>query len=256
MLVTGKQHAPRLFAALLLTSAAYADEQTSDPDAATPHPIITEVLFHVPPGDSADANRDGERHATGDEFIELFNPTAQPINLAGYTLTNRLATDDPTTSRGVRFTFPEFTLEPGHIVVVFNGFGADIAGSIGTGEAAPTAPNDLFHDAFVFVINPRSQNNALANNADFLLLSAPDGTPLEAVSWGDPDPAPSEDTRTIHEVQRNPRGSVQRTAPDQPFLAHRSIDKQPFSPGRLPNHPGIADAEDKNAPPDSSPPDR
>lgn len=256
MLVTGKQHAPRLFAALLLTSSAYADEQTSDPDAATPHPIITEVLFHVPPGDVGDANLDGERHPTGDEFIELFNPTAQPINLAGYTLTNRLATDDPTTSRGVRFTFPEFTLEPGHIVVVFNGFGADIAGSIGTGEAAPTAPNDLFHDAFVFVINPRSQNNALANNADFLLLSALDGTPLEAVSWGDPDPAPSEDTRTIHEVQRNPRGSVQRTAPDQPFLAHRSIDKQPFSPGRLPNHPGIADAEDKNAPPDSSPPDR
>ena len=255
MLVTGRHHAPGLIAPMLLaTSVALADDPA--PPEPSPQPIITEVLFHVPPGIAGDANRDGERHPTGDEFIELFNPTAQPINLAGYTLTNRLATDDPDTHRGVRFTFPEFTLEPGHIVVVFNGFGADIAGALGTEEAAPSAPNDLFHDAFVFVINPRSQNNALANNADFLLLTAPDGSPLEAVSWGDPDPAPPEDTGVIHEVQRNPRGSVQRPAPDRPFVGHRSIDRQPFSPGRLPNHPAAVEAETELAAPDSSPPDR
>ncbi|TVQ75258.1 MAG: hypothetical protein EA380_11375, partial [Phycisphaeraceae bacterium] len=79
---------------------------------------------------------------------------------------------------------------------------------------------------------------------------------LEAVSWGDPDPAPPEDTGVIHEVQRNPRGSVQRPAPDRPFVSHRSIDRQPFSPGRLPSHPGAVEVEDELATPDSSPPDR
>lgn len=208
-----------------------------------PHPIITEVLFNVPTGAAGDANRDGERHATGDEFIELFNPTAQTINLKGYTLTNRLATDDPDTSRGVRFTFPDCTLEPGQIVLVFNGYEADIPGPLGTQDQAPTSPNDAFSNALVFIIDPRSSNNALANSADYLLLSDREGNPVEAIVWGEPDPAPSDDIPTIHEVPKNPRSSVQIRFPDRKFEPHRSIDKHPFSPGRLPNQAAPAEEE-------------
>ena len=59
-----------------------------------PHPVITEVLFNVPKSDDADANADGARHSTGDEFVELFNPHPRTINLHGYTITNRLTTYD------------------------------------------------------------------------------------------------------------------------------------------------------------------
>jgi hypothetical protein len=55
---------------------------------AFPNPIITEVLFDVPTGEAGDANADGRRHATGDEFIELANPHDKPISLAGFMLTD------------------------------------------------------------------------------------------------------------------------------------------------------------------------
>ena len=54
-----------------------------------PHPQITEVLFNVPSESTGDANKDGVRHAAGDEFIELANPFDSPVNLKGYVLFNR-----------------------------------------------------------------------------------------------------------------------------------------------------------------------
>ncbi|HWW76267.1 MAG TPA: lamin tail domain-containing protein, partial [Pyrinomonadaceae bacterium] len=81
--------------------------------------VINELLADVPPDDPAtleiegDANRDGVRGADDDEFVELFNYSAEPVELSGVQVA------DATT---VRFTFPAHTtLEAGRAVLVFGG---------------------------------------------------------------------------------------------------------------------------------------
>jgi hypothetical protein len=85
-----------------------------------PHPLITEVLYAVPNATGGDANLDGVRHASGDEFVELFNPHDKPIQLFGYSLSDR----NPEGKGQFKFTFPAFELPPGAVAVVFNGFEA------------------------------------------------------------------------------------------------------------------------------------
>lgn len=196
-----------------------------------PHPVITEVLFNVPLGPEGDANKDGVRDAAGDEFVEMMNPHGAPIALGGYTLTNRLTTGDPKVNRGVRFRFPEFELEPGGVVVVFNGHGASIPGPVGNERGAPSGPNERFAGAWVFSMEKPSGNRAMANTADFILLSAPDGAPVDAVEWNGPRPGVPRGTRRVAEVRADPKGSVQRRGADGEMLPHLEIDGRVFSPG-------------------------
>src|SRR5262245_22470861 len=94
-----------------------------------PHPLITEILYAVPNAAEGDANGDGSRHVAGDEFVELINPHEKPINLLGYSITDRNAP-----SKGqLRFTFPSVVIPPRGLVVVFNGC------EQGWAEAAPAA---------------------------------------------------------------------------------------------------------------------
>jgi len=65
---------------------AGAREAGAKPPVPFPHPLITEVLYAVPTGDEGDANQDGQRSATGDEFVELYNPHDRAIQLKGYTI--------------------------------------------------------------------------------------------------------------------------------------------------------------------------
>lgn len=208
-----------------------------------PAPSITEVLFNVPNNDDADANKDGTRHHAADEFVELLNHHDKPINLKGFTITSRLTTFDADTKRGIRFTFPSLELPPGAVVVLFNGCDASIPGPVGNAKRAPKDPNPHFDDAFVFSLENESPNNAFANAADFVLLSDPAENPIDAVVWGNPSPAPPDAAPRIAEVPKNPRGSVQRTAPDRDPQPHRKIDTEIFSPGRIPRpeHAGATD---------------
>lgn len=214
-----------------------------------PHPVITEVFFNVPKGDHADANGDGLRQANADEFVELFNPHPKTINLRGYTITNRITTYDDDTKRGVRFTFPPLMMEPGTVVVVFNGFDTTIPGPVGTEKRAPARRNEHFAAAYVFTIDPSSRTSTFANGGDFVLLSDPHGNPIDAVEWGDPDPAPPSQTLRTVEVDKNPKGSVQRVTADAPMQPHRRIDHHMFSPGRLPRTPASATPEPGDDPP-------
>ena len=74
----------------LCSVLALAVDPDTSPSAAPkppvefPHPLITEILYAVPKGDAGDANQDGKRSPTGDEFVELINPHDKPINLKGY----------------------------------------------------------------------------------------------------------------------------------------------------------------------------
>lgn len=55
---------------------------------AKPHPLICEILYSVPKGEEGDADQNGSRSATGDEFIEIYNPHTTPIDLKGYVLSD------------------------------------------------------------------------------------------------------------------------------------------------------------------------
>jgi hypothetical protein len=219
-------------AGLALPEVAHAD---ADPlDALRPHPVITEVLFNVPNSDAGDADKDGTRDATGDEFVELTNPHAKPINLRGYALSSRLSAGDTTGKKGVRFTFPDLSLPPGAVVVVFNGYKSSLSGPVGSADRAPDKTHPDFAGAGVFSMRTTAKNRAWNNSGDFVLLSAPDGTPVDAVWWGEPDPMPPEATLRTAEAPANPGGSVQRTGAGTDPVAHTTIDSRACSPGEIP----------------------
>lgn len=219
------------------------------------HPMITEVMFHVPSGEEADANRDGRRDATGDEFIEIGNPNATPMNLKGYRIVSRLSHAAESPKKGVYFTFPDFELPAHCVVVVFNGYGATIPGPVGTSDRAPDGPSEVFGNGFVFTMEMKARNNALSNSGDFVLLLDPEGRPVDGLYWGDPSPpapnAADAEGRAIYrlqEVKRNPKGSVQRMRPDDELVEHTAIDGTPFSPGWIPGTGGKPEEKEGNGP--------
>ncbi len=80
---------------------------------------INEVLADPPEGLAGDANRDGVRDSSDDEFVELVNALGTSINLSGWTLRTRTLEG---TTETVRHTFADgATLAAGRGVVVFGG---------------------------------------------------------------------------------------------------------------------------------------
>ena len=86
-----------------------------------------------PPGSAAtdlqgDANHDGVRSASDDEFVELINATAVSINISGWTLRTRAAGG---TSETLRHTFAAgSTLLAGEAIVIFGGGSLDPADQV------------------------------------------------------------------------------------------------------------------------------
>lgn len=226
-----------------------------EPLVAYPHPLITEIFFSVP-GSGGDANRDGQRSAAGDEFVELMNPHERPINLIGYELSDR-----PTASQ-FRFRFPDVVLAPGEVVVVFNGHQCAWRGPVGDDVRAPEAGSSLFEQARVFTARAESSYVSFANTAEFVLLTSPGGEPVHAIEWGYPDDAPPQETGIVERVEAARGRSVQRCEPGGPLREHpREV---PAAAGvltfDLPCSPGIAlpgwAAPQRSAPPGASePPD-
>lgn len=232
-----------MFTALVACCLAHPVLAGDNPIPA-PHPQITEVFFNVPTGPAGDANKDGVRDAAGDEFIEIANPHDQPINLAGYVLANRRGALSEGKAVGVRFVFPDVELPAHSVAVVFNGYLAKLPPPFGTQDAAPQGPSKAFGGALVFTMDVTSKTTALANGGDWVLLSAPDGTPLDCVSWGEPDPPPPQ-TATRRQVVAPSAVSVQRLQPDEPLEPHTQINAQACSPGVIPERtkpaPRVAD---------------
>ena len=77
--------------------------------------VISEVLADPPSDDTGDANQDGERHSSHDEFIELYNTGEAPIDISGWRLGDSSSSDN-------FFQFPaNAVIEPGSYVVLFGG---------------------------------------------------------------------------------------------------------------------------------------
>lgn len=224
-----------IIAALLTGPVFTADKPAAPAAAPVPHPVITEVLFNVPTGDSGDATSDGVRDANGDEFVELFNPHPTAINLKGYRISNRLAAGDPSGKKGFSFVFPDLLLQPGSVVVVFNGLNSTIPAPAGTSATAPAGGNDRFHGAAVFAAySGKGRPIGFKNEGDCVVLQAPGGKPVEVVTWGTPDPPPPADPLRSEAVKARPKGSVQRLTAESAFEDHSSLNGSPFSPGMLP----------------------
>jgi hypothetical protein len=247
--------------ALLMQPASQPVEPPKKPEAM--HPVITEVLYAVPR--DGDADQDGKRSATGDEFVELVNPHDKPISLKGYSITDsknpsftgeggkRVGKPDDKKGAGrndtgskeadklkdldddarVRFTFPDLTLQPGEVVVVFNGYESSPSGPVGDKDKA-AAKNPKFSNAYVLSMKVKSQYVAFANNADCVLLSDPEGKPVQCVSWGE-----GKQIESAPQSGKAPesRGSVQRTSITGEFVRHQELpgpeEGKKFSPGRF-----------------------
>lgn len=219
-------------------------EESDDASPVTfPHPLITEVLYAVPGGEKGDANRDGTRHAAGDEFVELVNPHAKAIQLYGYTITDR----NPPKKGQLKFTFPAFELPPHGVVVVFNGCeqgwgkGEQGVTIVGDQKRPPRATNPNFHNAYVFTAGVESSRTSWSNAGDYVLLSDPAGNPVECVHWGEfSEPVPA---ATLTEAAPlTSKCSVQRPTMGGGFKQHadlrvpRSVngqtsDEAPAAPG-------------------------
>jgi hypothetical protein len=214
-------------AAILALSCA-PGMRGDQPPVPFPHPLITEVLYAVPT-EGGDANGDGKRHASGDEFVELVNPHDRPIHLAGYVLSDR----NVGTSAALRFEFPKMTLRPGEVVVVFNGYAQEWSGPGGTSRIPPPRGNERFAGAYVLTMEVESAAIALANSGDWVLLSDPRGRGVHLVWWGSVEedlPA----ALLVEEAPRTSSASVQRESIAGPFRPHRRLGDLPFSPGKFP----------------------
>lgn len=268
-------------ASLQTTPPAEPDKAGTQAKVPFPHPLITEVLYSVPGGKSGDANKDGMRSATGDEFIELINPHDKPIELEGYRLTDGQPAgwqgrkegkpaektpeakpdakpdskpgakqDDEHEYQPLELTFPKLTLQPGEVVVVFNGFESSIPGPVGDATKA-ASKNDQFGGAYVFSFKAVDSYQALSNQNDMVVLTAPQsagGEAVECVRWdfrdqqprgrgkGDDKPARprdkfAESTAKLIENLPNARNSVQRASAAGEFTDHIDLNGSLFSPG-------------------------
>jgi hypothetical protein len=238
---------------------------------AEPNPSITEVLFVVPQKEPGDANKDGKRSATADEFVELCNTTDKPVDLKGWALIDSdswafltekgkkpwatvVASDGKHKADGKDwlFVFPSCTLKPGERAVVFNGFEQKPKGKVGSHEAS-LGKSDEFAGAFVFAMKVETAKVGFGNDGDWIALVSPAGKIVEVVKWGKPDQATPADAAGVVEAPAEPHGSVQRESPGGKFVDHATLgDKTKlFSPGDF----ETSKKDGKDAKPPSKKPD-
>jgi hypothetical protein len=131
--------------------------------------VLNEILADPPDGAAGDANHDGTRSSTQDEFIELVNATPFDLNLGGYQLTTRSSSGADT----VRHTFaPNTFIAPGTAVAVFGG--------------AQAATFDPAHPAFAgaLVLTASTGGLSLANGGGIVKLLDPAGALVEQLAYG------------------------------------------------------------------------
>jgi len=175
--------------------------------------IINEVLADVPPDNpvtpaiEGDANRDGTRNSSDDEFIELLNNSAQPVDISGVVIAD-------TTSN--RFIFPPNTILPaGRALVVFGGGSAPVNEPAFGGSSIFTAASLGLNDGgdAVFVKLPTA-------GMDIAIASISYGV-------GTGIPAPSNQS-----MSRSPDAEINQSGGG--FLAHSdppNSEGRVFSPG-------------------------
>jgi len=131
--------------------------------------FFNEVLSDPPNGTAGDANNDGVRDGTDDEFVEFVNGSASDtIGMSGWTVKTRAT---GSTTETTRFTFPAGTsLSPGTAAVVFGG------GTFNTADP-------IFGCAQVFKVNS-SAGLSLTNSGLTILLRDSAGNLIAQFAYG------------------------------------------------------------------------
>lgn len=158
---------------------------------------INEFLSDPPDGPEGDANGDGARNSSQDEFVEVINRSTAPLDVGGFTVSD---------AEGVRFAFPPQTLLPaGEAAVIFGG------GSP-RGEFGNAAVNGLVFTASL----------SLNNGGDSITLKSASGAILESITFG------AAEGSADQSLNRNPDSVGSR------FIPHSVMDGSGgrlFSPG-------------------------
>jgi hypothetical protein len=124
--------------------------------------VINEFLADPPQGPAGDANGDGTRSASQDEFIEIVNRNADPIDISGYKLSD---------ASSVRHVFPVGTIiPPFEAAVVFGGGNP-------TGTFGNAMENQL-------VFKASSGSLSLDNSGDVIKLEDASGHTIQEIRYG------------------------------------------------------------------------
>ncbi|MCR4407064.1 MAG: lamin tail domain-containing protein [Anaerolineae bacterium] len=151
------------------------------------HVLISEVLYD-PPGND-----------TGKEWIELYNPTASTVNLAGFRLGDAVNSGDYERL----YQFPDGAqIGPGETLVIAQ----TAAGFRSLGYSPPTDPDYEWNDTDLAIPNliPSDWGNgefALSNNGDEVLLLDATGAVVDVVVYGTgsyPGVVPFADLSPVH----------------------------------------------------------
>lgn len=178
--------------------------------------VINELLADPPDGLAGDANHDGVRDTSADEFVELVNSTAHDIDLSGYQVQSRSLT---ATNDTLRHRFPQgTTLFAGTAIVVFGG-------------GSPNATNPVFGGAQI--VKASSGGLSLVNGGGVVTLRNPNGDVVTSVAYG-----------SALGLRGDQNQSLTR-APDitGEFRLHSTVSDRSFSPGtKLDGSPFIHDS--------------
>jgi hypothetical protein len=124
--------------------------------------VINEYLADPPAGLTGDANGDGTRSSSQDEFVEILNRSADPIDISGYKLSDA---DD------VRHVFAPGTLIPAFEVALVFGGGTP------TGSFGNAAENHL-------VFKASTGGLSLNNGGDSIILEDAQGHVVQKIMFG------------------------------------------------------------------------
>jgi hypothetical protein len=124
--------------------------------------VINEYLADPPAGLAGDTNGDGTRSSSQDEFVELLNRTADPINISGYKLSD---------ADEVRHVFPAGTIIPPFEAAVVFGGGRP------TGSFGNTTANHL-------VFTASTGGLSLNNGGDTITLQDAEDKIIQQIKFG------------------------------------------------------------------------
>lgn len=139
-------------------------------EAVAPPVVINELLADPPDNLEGDANHDGVRSGTDDEFIEIVNSSNSSLDLSGWSIRTKTLTG---TNETIRHRFAPDTFVPaGDAIVVFGG-------------GAFASNNSLFGGAQV--IKSSSGSLSLSNNGITIIVRDATGNFVTQISYGLPD---------------------------------------------------------------------
>lgn len=181
--------------------------------------VLNEILADPPDGIAGDANHDGTRSSTQDEFIEIVNASTSDLNIGGFQITTRGSSSGADT---VRHTFAVNTIvAPGTAIVVFGG--------------AQAATFSATHPAFAaaLVVTASTGGLSLTNGGSVVKLLDPAGATVEGLVYGNSTELDGDRNQSL---TRTPDVtgdfSPHQTAPgsdNRSFSPGTRIDREPFN---------------------------